>query len=90
MLNFINDLYIESDYIDEYEKLGVDVCYETRFAHVVKDYELIVGYQLLAETKEVIRLPYYDSFTKEILTFDIIIEYVNVLDNYVELVLTII
>jgi len=90
MLDFMHNLFLESDYIDEYEKLGVDLCHETRFAHVVKDYELIEGYQIMADTKEVIRLPYYDSFIKEILTFDLIIEYVNILDDYVELVLEII
>lgn len=90
MLDFMNNLFLESDYIDEYEKLGINLSHETRFAHVVKDYELIEGYQILADTKEVIRLPYYDSFIKEILTFDLIIEYVNILDDYVELVLEII
>lgn len=90
MLGFMHNLYIESDYIDEYEKLGIDLRHETRFAHVVKDHELIEGYQILADTKEVIRLPYYDSFIKEILTFDLIIEHVNILDNYIELVLTMI
>ena len=89
MLNFMHNLFLESDYTDEYEKLGIDLLYETRFAHVAKDYELIEGYQILAETKEIIRMPYYDSFIKEILSFDLIVEYVNVLDNYVELVLTI-
>lgn len=90
MLDFMHNLFLESDYTDEYEKLGVDLNHETRFAHVVKDYELIEAYQILADTKEVIRLPYYDSFIKEILTFDLIIEYVNILDDYVELVLEII
>ena len=90
MLDFMHNLFLESDYTDEYEKLGVNLCHKTRFAHVVKDHELIEGYQILADTKEVIRLPYYDSFIKEILTFDLIIEYVNILDDYVELVLEII
>lgn len=90
MLDFMHNLFLESDYIDDYEMLGVNLCHETRFAHVVKDHELIEGYQILADTKEIIRLPYYDSFIKEILTFDLSIEYVNILDDYVELVLEII
>ena len=37
MLAFMHNLFLESDYTDEYKKLGIDLLYETRFAHVAKD-----------------------------------------------------
>lgn len=89
MLDFMHNLYLESDYMEQYEKLGIGLWHETRFAHVAKDHELIEGYQVLADTEQVIKSPYYDVFDQKILFVNVLIQHVNVLDNYVELVVLI-
>lgn len=90
MLGLIDELFMESDYIVQYESIDIKINNNTRFSHVRKDPVLIKAYQELADSKEVKRLPYFDPIAQKFLYRNVIIEYVNVLYDYVELVISVI
>lgn len=90
MFSFMNDLFLESDYTDEYEKAGVELSNETRFAHIAKDYDFINAYQILKDEQMIVKLPYYDVFEQVIWFVNVLVQHVNILDDYVELVILVI
>ena len=86
LIEELNNCYEESDYINDYEALGLDLYNGAKYIQVDKDYELIESYKRLVDTEKVLTLPYYDEWSDEIIYIDLIVKHVNVLDDYVEIV----
>ena len=86
LIDELDNAYNESDYVEKYEFLELDLHNETRYIKVVKDDELIKSYKKLVDNG-VISIPYYDEVYDDIIYIGLTIQYVNVLDDYVELVI---
>ena len=68
IINLIEELdnaYNESDYVEKYEFLELDLWNETRYIQVVKDDELLESYKKLVDNG-VISIPYYEEVYEEL------------------------
>lgn len=87
LISELDNLYEETDYGDDYEKLGFDLYSGAKYIQVDKDYELIQSYQKLVDTEKKLTIPYYDEWDDDVIYIDLIVQHVNVLNDYVEMLI---